>query len=165
MYAFIAESIATIPIMATSVPEREKRRLAAVAMGAGETDNTSVPTLPISAMLRIRYKDTTTAITSMSDFRINAGFLVSSATIALISKPVNGQYTIMTVASKPVAVNGVRGTKLSGLIYGINKREMITRGIIFKCCEEIFGSSRKRDTDDIQPAEGTNDGDLDQKHI
>jgi hypothetical protein len=60
------------------------------------------------------------------------GSRVSSTGIALISKPVNGQYTIMIVARKPVTVTGFWGTKFSIFIKGMSRNAIITRGIILR---------------------------------
>ena len=101
MYAFIAESIAMIPMKATMVPECAKMIPDAVAMGAGEAASAAAPMLPIRAILSTRYSETTISMTRMSDRRISDGSRVSSTGMALISKPVNGQYTMITVASSP----------------------------------------------------------------
>jgi len=130
MYAFIAESIARIPIHATNAPELSKRIPAAVATGAGESASASTPTLPMSEIFNRRYKDATIPITMMSDRRISVGSRVSSTGIALISNPVNGQYTIMIVASNPVTVSGVDGAKFLTLINGMSRSVTITRGMI-----------------------------------
>ena len=49
-----AESIATIPMKATRVPDCAKMIPAAVAIGAGDAARDATPTLPISAILRTR---------------------------------------------------------------------------------------------------------------
>ncbi len=91
IYAFMAESMARIPMKATMVPAWVKMIPDAIAMGAGEAASDAAPTLPISAILRSRYSETTISMTRMSDRRISDGSFVSSTGMALISKPVNGQ--------------------------------------------------------------------------
>ena len=86
-YAFIAESIAIIPMKATTGPAWANKIMDAVAMGAGEAASAAAPTLPTSATLITRYSDTTVSMTRMSDFRIRDGSRVSSTGIALISNP------------------------------------------------------------------------------
>ncbi len=85
----------------------------------------------------------------MSDRRISFGSRVSSTGIALISKPVNGQYTIIIVARKPVTVTGVWGTKLSTFIEGNKQDRDDHEGNNLKGGENIFGHPRKRDTGDV----------------
>ena len=56
--------------------------------------------------------------------------MVSSTGMALISKPVNGQYTIITVASRPAAVSGAAGARFSILTNGRRRSAIRINGTI-----------------------------------
>jgi hypothetical protein len=73
------------------LPEAWNAIEAAFAIGAGEDAINWLPRLPIREILRNKYTNVTTSITITRDLKISFLFFVSSAGIALISKPVKHQ--------------------------------------------------------------------------
>src|SRR5208337_4675288 len=69
-------------------------------------------------------------MTHKRDVLISRGSVVSSTGMALISNPVNGQYTIATVASRPAVVSGVEGTRFSIRMNGRRRSAITISGTI-----------------------------------
>src|SRR5660398_108598 len=115
-YALSADIMAIIPRKAIMSPEAWNTTEAAFASGAGDDAITGLPRLPMREILRNKYTNVTISITLINDLCISFLFFVSSAGIALISKPVKHQQTMITVRRKSFVFILKNGVKFSRLI-------------------------------------------------